>query len=392
MEKLIFKRLYIISNLIMLLLLYFALNQIIYLVSNINNDKGDFWLSADWLINYSNGFIRRGLSGEILALLANLLNINLINLTSYVQASLMVLFITFSIFLYLKTSHSFVEKMLLCSPAFYIGFSYWTYRAAFRKELLLVTIFATLLLLIHPLKTKKICANHYLTVAIFFFAVFAPIHEMIIFYCPFFIFLFVTLYYTHLIDKKIVAAAVVLFSLLSIVALILSYFYHGDNHSWKIICSSLTFEKSDNFCNGAIYATSQNLAAAIANTKYNAIYGDYLIYYPICCLLAFFPFIFVTYAKTLPIKKFVIISIIFIIPLFIVGYDWGRWISTYITLFTLLVFYLIQMQQAYIRPICYKHPMLFFIIFLLYIFSWIIPHCCTYPKLGYFCLLLVSFF
>lgn len=60
MNTYISSRLNFIGLLIIIILCYLTVDQAFYLAADALSMKGDFWLTADWVINYSNGFIRRG--------------------------------------------------------------------------------------------------------------------------------------------------------------------------------------------------------------------------------------------------------------------------------------------------------------------------------------------
>lgn len=375
-------RLHIITNIIMVILLYFIISQIFYLASRIIDSKGDLWLTADWVINYSDGFIRRGLLGEILQLIVNATNVNIIELTTYTQIFFSLLVVFFAIYLYSKTHRTFIEKILLCSPAFYIAFSYWTLRAAFRKEVILIAIFAFIIILISQVTKKRISAKTYLSIVLSLFLLFAFIHEMIIFYSPFFAFLFFILYKQTIISKSYLIVSLIILTVSTLLLTITFYIFHGDVTSQNIVCQSINTTTSIDFCYGAISALSQNLSSTLLDVKYQISYNSYLIYYPLFCVLAAIPFFMISYDKTLKISFFLIISILFVFPLFIIGYDWGRWLTIYTSLFTLLTFYLLRTKMAFIRSFYSTYSVFFFIFFIIYTFSWIVPHCCAYPKQG----------
>ena len=57
------------------LALIILLNNIYYINYFVSTNNP--WLVADWLINYSDGFVRRGLSGEVLMLLSDVTNLEI---------------------------------------------------------------------------------------------------------------------------------------------------------------------------------------------------------------------------------------------------------------------------------------------------------------------------
>ena len=51
------------------------------------------WITGDWLINYADGIIRRGLSGEILIFLSNIFSLNVLYIVIFIQSILFLLFL-----------------------------------------------------------------------------------------------------------------------------------------------------------------------------------------------------------------------------------------------------------------------------------------------------------
>ena len=51
------------------------------------------WITGDWIINYADGIIRRGLSGEILIFLSNIFSLNVLYIVIFIQSILFLLFL-----------------------------------------------------------------------------------------------------------------------------------------------------------------------------------------------------------------------------------------------------------------------------------------------------------
>ncbi len=99
---------------------------------------------ADWLVNYSSGIIRRGISGEIFLFLSELSNISPLLLVSAVQAFLTVAIIVVLFAKGLSLRMPDLVVILLLSPALVL---FWVNdtTSAFRKELLGLAAFLPLL-------------------------------------------------------------------------------------------------------------------------------------------------------------------------------------------------------------------------------------------------------
>lgn len=381
MNTYISSRLNFIGSLFIIILCYLTVDQAFYLAADALSMKGDFWLTADWVINYSNGFIRRGLLGEILLKICQFLNLDLIKVTINLQLLLIILFVILSLILYFKTTKTFVEKAIFCSPAFYIGFCYWTPRGGFRKELILVTIFA-LLVVIKLLFKNKLQDNYYVTFSLLLYTLFGLTHEMIIFFSPLLLFFFFILYTNKLISLKSVCFICITICLINIILFLLSYLFHGDPASSAAICKSVSPYTISVFCNGAISALGKDLNAALEGISFYIKNTSYLVSYPLLLVLAFLPFTMITYNKELKVKYGLLVSFICLLPLFVIAVDWGRWISTYTTIFSLITFFLLHTKQARIKPFFQQHTIFSACLFVIYTFTWVVPFCCIYafPK------------
>lgn len=108
-----------------------------------NSGGGDFQ-HADWLINYSSGTIRRGISGEFFLALSQVLNVSPLVLVSVVQAALIIVLIAALFIKALSFRMPDLTVILLLSPALVLFWINDT-SAAYRKELLGLAAFLPLL-------------------------------------------------------------------------------------------------------------------------------------------------------------------------------------------------------------------------------------------------------
>lgn len=140
---------------------------------------------ADWLINYSGGFVRRGLVGQFL-LQAGLdrdatalaICITIVALTGGLLLSVFVL--------YRRTSRSTVWVMLCLSPAFTM-FLYWSSPSGHRKELIGLLLVALAAIVVGGTAPRKVQSRTGIATLIAFSACFVPailIHEVNMVYLP----------------------------------------------------------------------------------------------------------------------------------------------------------------------------------------------------------------
>ena len=103
----------------------------------------------DWLINYSNGFVRRGLIGEMLIKVSSIINFNLQHLVLFFLIFLLAIFYKKSYNLISKIQYGKIYYFLIFSPFFFF-FYLVNHSAGIRKEFLLYIFLFTLL------QTKKL--------------------------------------------------------------------------------------------------------------------------------------------------------------------------------------------------------------------------------------------
>ena len=113
-----------------ILLIIRSLNFYFYL----NSFGGHEWYTAEWLIHYSFGFVRRGMFGSLIVNLPFESDQSLIFLTFFLH-TLYILYLLILIFIFVKNKQNSLSYLLLFSPAF-VFFHTTNYEAIFRKELL----------------------------------------------------------------------------------------------------------------------------------------------------------------------------------------------------------------------------------------------------------------
>ena len=87
-----------------------------------NSLNRDAWQYGEWLINYQHGFVRRGLTGEIIFILSRFFNDN-------IQITFLLLISTICILYYYKSYKliksiklNFIHYIIIFSPLFYLFF------------------------------------------------------------------------------------------------------------------------------------------------------------------------------------------------------------------------------------------------------------------------------
>ena len=100
----------------------------------------DAWQYGEWLINYQNGFVRRGLIGEGIYLISLILNNNL-QIAFILGISFIVLFYYYLNYQLIKNiKHNFITYFIIFSPLFYLFFVVIS-KIGIKKELILYTFY-----------------------------------------------------------------------------------------------------------------------------------------------------------------------------------------------------------------------------------------------------------
>lgn len=323
---------------------------------------GHPWKTGDWLINYSDGFIRRGLSGSLTLISAQKLSIDLKWTTFALQAGIFSILITFILREFWKFKETPKSIFILLSPAFIFMFWINDPSVAFRKEII---IYLSLIFTLKAFDEKNVRESwYYLGLVTFLFS--ALSHEITIFFLPFFIFPI----FNHATNKSFHHINNIKyyfpFVASSFLILFFSIVYKGSNQSASLICSSLKpYEFNANICDGAIewlrYDARFGLDRVIelgAGVWFNYIFLATLSLFPLIILRADIHF-----------NILMAVGTIFMLPLFLIAVDYGRFIS--------MIYTSSVLTAIWIRPEIIKHGWRLTGLFgVAYCFLWALPNCC----------------
>ena len=340
---------------IILILLYIPLFK--YYIF-LNKNGGHSFMSADWLINYRFGYINRGLFGTLVLFFFKDSN-SILNFLSFGLIS-----IYLAIFYYLSKvlnfkSQNIITYVLIFSPAAFL-FNIYDSQGSFRKEILGIL---SLFLLITATKKNKNKKYLFLSSIIYTIGIFS--HSVNLFFLTTFLLI---------IFKKLNTKPVLTYLLFLIPTFFnfIFYFLFSNNEQdlylkRDAMCLELDGLNLSNLCGhgsfdflvwdlNAAYYITQNY---IINENRQASYIYIFLY-----LLSVIPLFF---DKNLlgNLKFYLFINISFI-PLFLIAYDWGRWI--YIMSICNLAFYIVS-EKNIVKS---KFKYLLF----LYPFLFRIEHCC----------------
>jgi hypothetical protein len=340
---------------------------------------GHPWKTGDWLINYSDGLIRRGFLGELAMQIGAFSGIGLKWSIFSVQAIAFVLFVYLVLKQFSRFKETTASVFLLLSPAF--AFMFWVNSNAtvFRKELL---VYLVLVMFLHAFSRPRVSYSLYLS-GLVLFVVTGLSHEIAIFAWPFLFFCI----WDWSIKNNVSTKRMLLLNapLCLAVGLILyvALSFKGSVGSMNAICSSLSGHGfKDNICGGAIAWLQYDAAFGYQQVLNYGI--AFWINYLILGLISFVPLIFLRLDR--PIWLLIVGATIYMAPLFVVAVDYGRFISI---LFTSTILVLIWTRKETIQRLAG------FSIWVgcLYCLTWALPNCCAKePELGFFLRLIVFVF
>ena len=266
--------------------IFFSLISI-YAILNIFHSSISFdWTFEDWLINYEGGFVRRGLSGEIISRISNFFvgesnqyyfGIQIHFAYFYILSILCIIFYVL-LFKFLKKEKLNFQNLFIILSPLSISFIIYNFAAIGRKEILLFIIFLLFIFLLSFIKKREL--------SIFFLIIFFPLvlllHEGLIFFIS--VFLVIFLFEINTFNKKFILSAVLIFVLLSFGVFILTVIFKGNSAQVEAICLSLSsYPLEDCFGLSAIgMLSSSHTLEHEFNILWSRIFEDkYLFYYPI---------------------------------------------------------------------------------------------------------------
>jgi hypothetical protein len=321
------------------------------------------WISGDWLINYSHGFIRRGLLGAVIDKYGEVFNRPLSNLVLEIKLVFYLVWISAFCCLAIKKKIGLIEFILILSPWAFL-FDLHDPQGSGRKELVLLCIFCVYVyfIVIYPPSKKNLFHNWIFYFLLISLPTLTIIHEGLFFYLQFFLLpLIFNKKYRHVLLGFFIPY------LLAVLTTALMYlFFKGDISYTSSICTSLLnkgFQAS--ICSGAVDAINPT------SVYFDSLY--YQIYIPIFFLtLAPLVLYFYKVSNLSGAQKIylLLIGLVPTIPLYLISFDWGRWIHIY-GLLSLMLFIGLKFHkpQLNLGSMIALLPIGFF-----YTFSWIIPH------------------
>jgi len=324
------------------------------------------YIATDWLINYSSGFIRRGLFGEFAIGLNQYLEINPVKA---VLATKYLLYATlcgsFFLICALKKIGP-IELVLILAPWGFM-FDLNDPMGSGRKELLLFTTFSIFALL--QLIAKPTTNTFYKRWDFWFLCLSFPVltlmHEGLFFFLQFFILLI------YLLNKDSkVFVYIIPYGIAFCILLSLYFFFKGSLSDTVIICASLNPWST----NGSLGCDAIEILSKPPLKIHSGFYKSFI---PLLLLtlvpLALYGIAALGKPKYQQFLVYSGLALIPTLPLFMLGIDWGRWIHILGFLFLIVLITIKNNYELKYKSSPWLLPLVLFLVFL-YLFYWRIAH------------------
>lgn len=312
---------------------------------------GSAWALSEWFINYQGGFVRRGLVGEALRTFAYGREVAAVNWLVFLLST--AYFALSGVFAAVAIRSTLAVTLLLAAPFSYLWMAFAN-EYYFRKEILFyIVILACALLFLRWKKTKNQVVRFLVVGTIILSAVVLPlVHEAYMFFCgvPLYAILSATIETSekrsraHSITSLYVGLSLLMFALMTL--------FKGDSLVSQMIWASLSDSakaslngdyQSGAGAIGAIGWTTREgveLSARVLASGLGAYYLFALVLTYLTCTCVFAlsrrrPWIDVCLDRTT--NAWFLVVVLAFLPLFVLGWDWGRWTAGCGTSFLVLL-------------------------------------------------------
>ncbi len=350
----------------------------LYIKHNVGNDSS----VSEWLINYSGGFTRRGLGGEIAIIIANLFDLSLRQSIFFLQSLFHVSFLIL-VFLYLKNLKVNIFQLFAIYAPIFLLYPISEIEALGRKEMVLFLSFVVALFLCEKKNSKKYINIYYF----FILPIVILIYEEVVIFFPFFAAVAIIQNNLNTFRKVFKNLLIIFFP--SILIFIYVFINPLSLEGHKIMCTYLMSEFGERCYMSANLLVANTIYFSTFDVVHGNAHLEHYIRYILIFLIGFFPLNFlVSQNKFLKKNNFINnnfkLNILFFllyspsILLFIYGYDWGRWVNITYTFSILFYIYLFKksiisnnfiIKNNLLNSIV-KKKILISLIFFIFAFSW----------------------
>lgn len=386
--------------------LYLVAVGLITVVYGYHNAKAaNDWAIGEWLINYSGGFVRRGLTGELILIASRVIHASPVFVALALQLLVFaILFVNIGR-LTRDVRWSFPLAAILLSPAT-LAFHVLDPPAGFRKEILLFAALSILVCALRSPHRPNAIALSLLLLVLTQICVLS--HEPLVLYLPYF-FGALLMAEPNLRRALQISALPALLALLSVAV---ASRHPGSLETAQRICSSVGSNlggSNEGVCGGAILYLTRSLDYARQDTLDSIRIHHYFILYSVTAALTLLPFALLFRAlwrrciswpeqrRSLRILLGTFLATACTSSLlFVIATDWGRWIYIHAVCLLLLVLLIdfpahLPATSAAPGPASQATPLritsrslVYAILVLLYATTWTLPHVGMFPgRFGY---------
>ena len=326
------------NKIITIYFLYLFVGIFIYSILLIN-EFPQRYVFTDWLINYEGGYIRRGLLGQIIYEISNLLNIHLQFILLIYEISIYFAYFLLFLHFFSKIKINFFWLLIIFSPIAFI-YPLAELQALGRKEIFVITIF----LIFVGINYRSL--NESIYSFIILFGLSCLIHEITFFYL--FHYLFVIYMKNRFITFEKFKNIHYFLILLTMIVLLYLNLYLTNFANLELIIRSYNYEDFTTK-SGAFVWLSPSVDSMFLKTL-NKITFASIIRYAFIFLISTIPFLFFVKIKKIEnFKYFNSYSIFFVIillfiPQYLIILDWGRVIYTNFNFFIILLLLLFKLS------------------------------------------------
>ena len=337
----------------------------IFRLVRVSLSGGNIWITGDWLIRYADGFVRRGLLGEIAWTVSSLPGLSLLWAVTALQIFSFISFATFSILLFLQTTPRASSLLMFVSPAF-LAFHFWDLQGGFRKEIFALAVFAFLLWISTQNLNGSMRKTMFLAGWSLAPALFAFVHEALVFFAPLMLIALWLVRSRVGVSAKSLWVTTIVGALLLVVPIVLSLLHPGDERESNLICMSAVSRGFDpSICSGAISALGWTGQEAYEHVAENA-----TPIYALLAAIALLPFLAERRRRGLVVS--IGVASLALVPIFVLGADWGRWIHIFVALLTLTVFAVDRRPAG--KEVAELAPRVTALLLVVFALGWHLPH------------------
>lgn len=342
---------------------------------------GQPWLTGEWLIDYSSGFIRRGLFGEIVKEFAYFTDLDRILLTTLIQISIFGAYCALVSVMAIRRRASLGSMALLISPGF-LMFSFFDPAGGYRKEILLFLVLSSLIVASKYLKTKAL--NAYLLGSSLVYVMLTFTHEIFIFTSGFIGVTLWLIFRDEKITLKVLRLNLIILVLSVLVGVFVAILSKGSATSSETVCNSVAQGlPSREICGGAIDYLRYSMVDGLKIMFTKLLTPGYLSTYIQGAMLSSLPFFLFRFSKKLTL--FLLFSSVAYMSIFLIAADSGRNVYVLVSIFTMIVLGFSGTRDLREIEINFKSSLAKAVVIgLIFLFgsTWNMPHCCN-TSLGF---------